>query len=142
MKKIFQASLCSLLIMLSFSQVANAEISVVVNSENSDDLDKEKIRRIFLGKSKSFANGNKVETFDLPEGNRTREEFRELVLRKSDARLSSHWARMLFSSKAQPPKVLADADAIKEVVSSNPNAIAYMDSADVDASVKVIFKIR
>ena len=46
---------------------------------------------------------------------------------------------MLFSSKAKPPKVLADAEEVKAMIAKNPHAIAYIDSSDVDASIKVVF---
>ncbi|NRB38046.1 MAG: phosphate ABC transporter substrate-binding protein [Pseudomonadales bacterium] len=138
MKKIIIFN-CIALLTLMFSGVSYAIIVVVVNPENTQDFSKSEIRRIFLGRQKAFANGNKVDKFDLPEGNDIRTRFAEKVLGKSEGRLNSYWARMLFSSKAKPPKVLSDAEAIKIEVSQNLNAIAYMDKNDVDGSVKVIF---
>ncbi|NRB41106.1 MAG: phosphate ABC transporter substrate-binding protein [Pseudomonadales bacterium] len=132
---------CTLL-SLSMQQVAFADIAIVVHPSNTEAADANKIRRIFLGKTKAFSNGEKVQTFDLPKGDKAREVFREEVLRKSESRLNSYWARMLFSSKAQPPKELSGPDEIKEIVASNVNAISYLDSVDVDASVRVIMTLK
>lgn len=127
---------------VGFVQPVMADVAVVVNPSNNAVIDEVSVRKIFLGKLKKFSNGNKTETYDLPESDSSRDTFREAVLKKSEARLNSHWARMLFSSKAKPPRVLGSADEIKAAVAENPNAIAYMDTADVDAAVKVVFTIK
>ena len=119
-----------------------AEVAVVVHPDNSNSLDKTVVRKIFLGKTKAFPNGDAVKTFDLPRGNQARNEFRDKVLVKSEARLNSHWARMIFSSKANPPRLLSSAAEVKAEVASNPNAIAYIAVEDVDESVKVLFTMK
>ncbi len=121
---------------------AMAEVAVIVHSDNVNAIDEVEIRKIFMGKVKSMPNGEKPKVFALPDNDPVSEEFRDKVLKKSLSRMNSYWARMLFSSKGKPPKVLEDADAIKQEVASNPAAIAYIDSDDVDASVRVIFKVK
>ena len=49
---------------------------------------------------------------------------------------------MLFSSKGKPPKVLDDAASVKEIVATNPNTIGYVNSSDVDDTVRVILEIE
>lgn len=127
---------------LGLPSFSAAETVVVVHPDNKNSLDAVIIRKIYLSKNKSFPNGDKVAIFDLPEGNKTRDEFRDKVLRKSASRLSSYWARMLFSSKGKPPKVLSGADEVKDMISSNPSAIAYLDARDVDSSVKVVLHVK
>ena len=139
-KQITAASLLSMILALG-STVVQADIVVVVHPSNNVSLDVKSVRRIFLSKSKAFPNGNKIDVYDLPFGNTVREDFRETVLRKSESRLNAYWARMLFSSKARPPVVLSSADEVKVMIANNPNAIAYMDSADVDQSVKVVLSM-
>ena len=119
-----------------------AEVAVVVHPSNNNSLDKKAVRKIFLGKNKAFPNGLAVKTFDLPEGDQVRGEFRDKVLVKSESRLNAYWARMLFSSKAYPPKVLSSATEVKAEIARNPNAIAYIAVADVDDSVKVLFTMK
>lgn len=127
----------AVLLTLMFQHVY-AEVAVVVHPDNNAELDSVSVRKLFLGKSKSYSNGEKVQSYDLPEGNDARAIFREKVLRKSESRLNSYWARMLFSSKAKPPRVLASADEVKAMVANNIDAIGYIDANEVDASVKVV----
>lgn len=119
-----------------------SEIAVIVNPANDSVVNMKSIKKIFLGKSKSFSNGDKVAVFDLPVTDDTHGEFREKVLGKTEKRLNTYWAKMRFSSKAKQPKVLASPDEIKAMVANNPNAIAYLPAEDVDASVKVAFRIH
>ena len=61
-------------------------------------------------------------------------------LGKSEDQIKSIWARHLFSGSATPPlEVATPADARKAM--GNPNAIAVIDSAAVDASMKVVGKL-
>jgi len=61
-------------------------------------------------------------------------------LGKSEDQIKAIWARHLFSGSATPPlEVATPADARKAM--GNPNAIAVIDSAAVDASMKVVGKL-
>lgn len=131
----------SLLFGLLMHVSVQADIAVVVHPDNKASITQSEVRRMFLGKQKAFSDGETVQTFDLPEGNAARSAFTKKVLRKAEARLNAYWARMLFSSKARPPKVLNNADEVKGVVSNNVYAIAYLDSSDVDSSVRVVFSV-
>ncbi|NRB43060.1 MAG: phosphate ABC transporter substrate-binding protein [Pseudomonadales bacterium] len=133
-----KVSYLPLLLVLSYCPFTLSDIAVVVHPDNQINLDEKTVRKIFLSKTKAFPDGEKVEVYDLPAENKTRIEFGVTVLRKSEARLNSYWARMLFSSKARPPVVLENVDEIKAMIASNPHAIAYMDLEDVDDSVKVV----
>lgn len=113
-----------------------AEIVVVVNNANSVALSKSDVSRIFLGKMKSFSGGGKVAAVNVSSDSATREEFNKKALNKSSSQVKAYWSKRVFSGKGTPPKEL-DSDAkIKEFVSSNPNAIGYIDSANLDGTVK------
>lgn len=131
---------CTLLLS-TFSLNSLAALVVVAHPDFDASLDKSDVRKYFLGKSHQLPNGNKVQLFDLPVKDAVRDDFRKQVLRKSESRLNAYWARMLFSSKAQPPTVVGSVDELKEIVSQTPNALGYMDSADVDGSVKVVLAL-
>ena len=78
--------LAVLLVFLGLNHsAAIAEIAVVVHPDNNSSFDASSIRKIFLGKNKSFTNGEYVQTFDLKDGNPVRDEFRDEVLRKSES---------------------------------------------------------
>ncbi|NRB37921.1 MAG: phosphate ABC transporter substrate-binding protein [Pseudomonadales bacterium] len=134
------AIVCTLLLStLSFNSFSG--LVVIVNPDFNAELDVADVRKYFLGKSHQLPNGKKVQLFDLPIGDDNRDAFRKQVLKKSESRLNTHWAKMLFSSKAQLPTVAKNVDELKEIISQNSNAIGYMDSVDVDGSVKVILSL-
>ncbi|NRB37182.1 MAG: hypothetical protein HRU20_01795 [Pseudomonadales bacterium] len=138
----FLSVIAGCLLLLFYSISLSAEVVVVVNPDNHNQLTQTQIRHIFLGKALTFPNGDKVQMYDLPQGDKNRDDFRNKLLRKSETRLSSYWARMLFSSRAKPPRQLDDAAAIKRIISQNPNAIAYINEDDVDAQVRVVMAVK
>jgi len=61
------------------------------------------------------------------------------VTGKSDSQLQAYWSRLVFTGKGKPPKTIGSSALIKSQVASRANAIAYIDSSEVDDSVKVVF---
>ena len=141
MKK-FTAPLLIILLSLLYSPTCYADVAVVVHPENGNQLDDKAVRKIYLAKVRKFPNGDEVIPIDMEVGTPARTEFNRKVLRKDETSLNSYWARMLFSSKGKPPKVLEDAKEMKKVISENRNAIGYLDAGDVDESVRVLFTIK
>jgi ABC-type phosphate transport system substrate-binding protein len=123
---------------LSFSSLSIAEVAVIVNPSNSASLSESDISRLFLGKLKTFENGEKVKLVNLKFGNATRNEFETNVLKKSSSQVKAYWSKLMFSGKGKPPKEFGTDKDILAFVADNAGAIAYVDSASVDASVKVI----
>lgn len=122
---------------LLLSPLANAGIAVVVHPSNTNELDKNAITRIYMGKAKSFPNGDQAVPLNQADGGTT-ETFNKSVLNKSNTQLKAYWSKLIFTGKGAPPKVV-DSDAeILQLVSNNPNIIGYVDSASINDSVKVI----
>ncbi len=137
MKIIKLALVCSL---LTFTSLASAEVAVIVNPNNSAVLSDSDISRLFLGKLKKFSGGDKAVVVNLKFGSATRNEFEQKVLKKSSSQIKAYWSKLVFSGKGKPPKELASDKDILALIASTPNAIAYVDAASVDGSVKVIKK--
>ena len=95
---------------------------------------------LYLGKSNKLPNGNMAAVYELENGNPLRVEFHNKVTGKSEAQLQSYWSRLVFTGKANPPPQLANPALLKSTIASTPNAIGYLDEADVDASVIVLLK--
>ncbi len=124
-----------------FSTLAAAEVAVIVNSANANAISDKDINRIFLGKNKTFADGNKITAINLKSGSDTRTEFDEKALGKSSSQVKAYWSKLIFSGKAKPLKELGSDSEVLKFVASTPNAIAYVNSASVDGSVKVVKKL-
>ncbi|MBY0574875.1 MAG: substrate-binding domain-containing protein [Undibacterium sp.] len=123
-------------LMMSASALAG-DVVVIVNPANTASIDEEQIAKIFLGQTKTFSNGSEAIPIDQKEG-ATREEFGNKLLKKNPSQLKAQWARQIFTGGAKPPKELGSDDDILKFVASTPGAIAYMDSAKVNKTVKVL----
>ncbi len=126
---------------LLFGSSAMAEISIIVNPANAmASIDERAAKKIFLGKSKKFPGGGKAQPLDQTSG-ASKEAFHSVITKKNAAKLKAYWSRMVFTGKAQPPKEVSDDAAVIAKVSSDPEAIGYVDSGSVNDSVKVVLKI-
>ncbi|TAL08754.1 MAG: phosphate ABC transporter substrate-binding protein [Porticoccaceae bacterium] len=118
----------------------HAGVVVVVGAKSAViSLDKAQVSDIFLGKVATFPSGAQAVPVDQAEGSGQREEFHAKVTGKNGAQLSAYWSKLVFSGKASPPKEVPGEADVKVLVTANPNLIGYIDSAAVDASVRVVF---
>ena len=115
-----------------------AEVSVIVNSANSDNLDTKSIKRIYLGKSKSFPSGSKVTVLSLSDDAKETEEFRQVALKKSNRQYKAYWSKLAFTGKGTPPKEFASASDIITAIKNDVNAIGFVDSSEVKGDVRVV----
>lgn len=116
-----------------------SEIVVVVHSGNNNVMTEDNISRIFLGKTKSFPDGTEAIPVDQAAGAVNRSTFVSTVLKKNDRQLKAYWSQLLFTGKGTPPKEVGSGAEVKKLIAQNPSMIGYIDSVDVDASVKVVF---
>jgi len=128
----------AVLFTLSASVSAYAEVVIIVNPSNTATLSDKDISRIFLGKLKSFSNGDKAVAVNLKFGSETRNEFEKKVLNKSSSQIKAYWSKLVFSGKGKPPPELVSDKDVMALVASDSNVIAYIDSASVDDTVKVL----
>lgn len=123
-----------------FASSAFAETVIIVHPDNNAVLDNKTIKRIFLGKQKSFPSGGEAIPLDQTKGSAARDAFFGSILEKNEQQTKAYWSRLVFTGKGTPPKVVGDSAAIKEVVANNPSTIGYIDASVVDSSVKVVLK--
>ena len=120
---------------------ANATSVVVAGSgTHIGNVSREQLTDIFLGRSTRFPDGSSVTLLDQPENSKIRDEFYSHVLGKSSAQVKSYWAKLSFTGKGVPPKEGRNSDDIKKQVNSAPGTIGYIDQAEVDATVKIVFQ--
>lgn len=130
------------LLTLTLASPAIAAVSVIVHPDNTSQMQDWQIRNIYLGKNKVFPDGTKVEAYELKEGSASRKNFLQKILNKSEASYNALWARMLFSSKSEPPIEAASDIELIQQIARNRNGIGYVDSSSVDSSVRVILVIE
>lgn len=119
------------------------ELLVVVSSNSTvRTLDRNQVRNIFLGKVSSFPDGQAAVPVDQPELSPLRDEFYEKVANCSAAEVKARWARLAFTGRGEPPRVANGSADIKKILNSTPGAVGYIDKADLDSSIKIVFVVE
>ncbi len=139
MKLFNKLSITSLLLSLAiWVPVTLADIVVITNPSNTATLSQSDVKRIFLGKMKSFPDGGTILSVNQSAGSDVRKTFDKQALGKSPSQMKAYWSKLVFSGKGNPPKeLLSDAEIIK-LVAENPAVIGYIDSANKTSDVKVV----
>lgn len=133
----------ALLASASFSLPVSADIFVITgaNSENSK-LTKNQVVNIFLGRSKAFPGGGLVSPVDLNPENPVRERFYLKLTGKNAKQISAYWARLLFTGRHSPPRVVDGEDELAEFLESNRSAIAYTDDRALAEEHDILYVVE
>jgi ABC-type phosphate transport system substrate-binding protein len=129
--------------LLLLSTTAQAELVVIVNTANTDSIDKSTLTNIFLGKTKSFPNGGKAIPVVLDYSVASMETFLSQTLNKTASQYRAFWAKQVFSGVATPPQTFKTSQEIVELVGRNPDLIGVVDASEIDVSknkVRVVLK--
>ncbi len=130
------------IVSLLFPISVMADIAVIVNSGNKvGNLSKQQVVDIFMGRNVGFPDGSFVLPFDLPVDNEIRKQFYEAVAGKTIPQINAYWARLIFSGRATPPRVVKSTRELLNAMKNNKNGIAYIDSALLNKNVKVVLII-
>ena len=118
-------------------------IAVIVHPQSKlGNLTQAQVLDIYTGRLVDLPNNQMPLPLDLPSSSSLRESFYFKLSGKTLAQVNAYWARLLFSGQATPPRIMPDSTAIVMTVSQNPNAIGFIDVADVNSTVKVLFKLE
>jgi ABC-type phosphate transport system substrate-binding protein len=120
------------------SVVAAADFAVVVNKENPvATLDRDEVKKIFLGRKTFWPNGQGIDVVLQADGE-VHQSFVLEILHKSSRQFQMHWKLALFSGTGIPPKQQPDDQAVKAAVAADPKMIGYIDIRRLDDTVKKI----
>ncbi len=120
-----------------------ADISVVVNSSNKvKSLSRQQVVDLFMGRRVAFPDGSFVLPFDLPVDHKIRKQFYYEITGKTIPQINAYWARLIFSGRATPPRVVKNTEELLDAMKNNKNAIAYIDSSRINENMKLVLKIR
>lgn len=131
--------LTSTLIVISLSSFYASAVTVIVHPSNNVNLDENALKKIFLGKSKTFPDGTQAVPIDLSSGE-ARDQFVKNVLGRSESQVKAYWSKLIFTGKGQPPKALDNEAEVIKLVSEDPNSIAYVSDSAVTDAVKAMAK--
>jgi ABC-type phosphate transport system substrate-binding protein len=119
-----------------------AGVSVIVHPDvQLNNISPAQAENIFLGRTKNLPNGKLVIPIDQASDSATRLEFYKKLVNKNQNQLNAYWARQVFTGKSQPPNQVRNNQEVKLLVADNPSMIGYINSENVDSSVKAILII-
>ena len=132
----------ALVMLLLMTAVRAQTLVVIVNpSIGVQHLSRREVTDIFLGRYRTFPSGASALPIDLDVSSTARKQFYLLLAHKDSSDMGSYWARLTFSGKISPPFAVPDARMAIDIVANNPNAIAYVDRAEVDERVRIALEI-
>ncbi len=126
-----------LAISLFLNHTVLADVAVIVHPSNDSSFDEQSVRLIFLGKQDEFPNNQKAIPIELAKGD-IRKSFIKKYIKKSEIELQHYWSVQTFTGKGQPPQRHDNEEDIKKLIAKNPSMIGFIDSKNIDSTVKVI----
>jgi ABC-type phosphate transport system substrate-binding protein len=138
-KRLSRCALITVSLGLLLGAAVRADVVAVVSSKNPIiSLSKSQVADIFLGKTVRFPNGTLAVPIDQEEGSAARDEFYAIFAGQSPAQVKSHWTKIIFTGRGQPPRAASNSAEVKHLIAANPQAISYIERSAVDSSVKVL----
>jgi hypothetical protein len=125
-----------------WSAAASADIVLATHPENPlRTLEMVDARRIFLKQTNEFPGGNKALVAILDGKSETRRIFESQVLKMSPSQIKTYWAGFIFNGQNHPPREFATEEAMKKWIAATPGALGYLDTNEVDDTIKVLATI-
>jgi len=123
--------------------VLSAEVVVVVNPASGvDSLSADQLKKIFLGKVKSFPNGTPSVPVDQNADKPAYAKFYGSVAQKDATAMNKYWVKLTFTGKGEAPqKVGSDGDVVG-LVKNNKNMIGFIDKSALTPDVKVVYTVE
>lgn len=138
MKRLIELTFVGLIFLSTAGTAAAEVIAVVAANSRVTSLTKSQVINIFLAKSNRFPDGSLAIPIDQKEGSSERNKFYANYANMSAAQIKSHWSKIIFTGRGQPPKEVANGPEMKKWIASNPNTIGYLEQDLVDNSLRVL----
>lgn len=118
------------------------EMVVIANPKSGiDNLSRDEVINIFLGRSRQLPSGLSALPVDLPASHPGKASFYRRSVNKELAEINSYRARLFFSGRGNPPILATSTEDLLEIVGINPGAIGYLERSRINARVKVVFEL-
>ncbi|MDE2594135.1 MAG: hypothetical protein KGL57_07825 [Burkholderiales bacterium] len=134
----------SLMLALAMASAgAWADVYVIVNAGNAiHALSNKDTVDLFMGRTRTYANGDYVLACDLPRDSATRVAFYQTLTGMTQAQLNSYWSRLMFTGRVMPPQMLQTEQSVLDMVKRNPGAIGYVGQEPQDKGVRVVLTLK
>ena len=102
-----------------------------------DSIDDGDIKKIFLGKTKSWPDGNPVEFVVLDSGD-VHKSFLKTYVKKSASQFKTFWKKQVFTGKGKNPKSFGSESELAAYVTGKTGTIGYISAGADAAGAKVL----
>jgi hypothetical protein len=113
-------------------------VAIVSTKSPVTALSREQIVDIFMANTPQLPYEVRLVPVDQLESSAARDKFYAKFAGRSPAQMKSHWSKIIFTGRGQPPKEVSSSTLARELVANNPNAIGYIEKSMVDASVRAL----
>lgn len=122
-------------VLVGASLFVHAEVAVILNASSSSTPSQADVANVFLGRDTT------LKAIDQKDWTTTKKVFYSSVTSKNESQLKSYWSGLIFTGKGQPLPSVADDAAVVDQVSTQTDAIGYVDASAVNDKVKVLFRL-
>ena len=126
------------LLLVSPNSVAGGDVVVIVHPDNTTEIDKNKITRIYFGRTRTFDDGTPALFIAQPESAMATPAFFQRVLDRNSSQVRAIWSKLMFTARAMPPQTVTSDTEVIKLVSENPNFIGYISEQSLTDKVRVI----
>ncbi|MDH5219258.1 MAG: hypothetical protein OEX19_16255 [Gammaproteobacteria bacterium] len=141
--KLFKLLGVSFFLISISTQVVAEKVVVIVNDKNMQELNKQDVAAIYSDNIIEWDNGNKIMSYDLPEGDKLRDVFSENILGMSTSEAVREWLNRKITNSARNPPRSRKERLLLLTVKRNGNAIGYVSetAARRTEGVRVVMTI-
>ena len=131
----------AVVVMLSVSlAAAPGDVAVVVGPDTPvDNLSFADVRKLFMGDRQYWNSGLRVTLLIRAPVARERDVVLKMIYGMTEAQFRQYWISKIFRLETSSgPKIVYSTEMAAELVTAIPGAVAFMDSAIVPKSLKIL----
>lgn len=129
-----------LLLAITNSFAYSLDVAVIVNKQNPvNSVSFTELTKLLKQEKQYWEGGKKVYLILQEAGSNEKKIVLKRVYQMTDEDLKKYWLGKMFRGEiASFPKTLGSSEAVKRFISQVPNAIGFIDSSAMDATVKAL----
>ena len=144
MKNAISALIAFTVLAMSATLAFAEPVAVIVNSANTQALNKDDVKNIYSDQVITWADGAKIAVYNLPIAASARETFSEKILGMSAELAAAAESNRLITNTQRNPQKLKRERLVLSIVSKNPHAIGYVpkSAAANTEGIRVLFVLE
>lgn len=137
-RMVLRSMLVAAILCLFLGSASAEQLRVIGNrSVPAASLDQKAIQKIYLGKTKMWENGMKVEFVTLSKGD-TQSAFLKKYVKKNHSTFTRYWKKKVFTGGGQAPKSFEKERDLVKYVETTKGAIGFVTSGANTDQVKIL----